>query len=124
MENPDENISRTERQDIGDADADRRTFFAAVGRFSVVTPPAITLLLPTSLTSQVIAQSGGRGDRDGRRGDNDFSPKLASNIFNGLWRRVPRRAAFDSLSHLTRIYARLYINERSRRFKDNNNKSE
>lgn len=40
------------------AEADRRKFLASLGRFSVVTPPAITLLLSTTLTSAAIAQSG------------------------------------------------------------------
>ncbi|MCW2317852.1 hypothetical protein M2322_003417 [Rhodoblastus acidophilus] len=40
------------------AEADRRKFLASLGRFSVVTPPAITLLLSTTLTSEAIAQSG------------------------------------------------------------------
>jgi len=43
-----------------EANADRRKFLAALGRFSVVTPPTITLLLSTALTSEAIAQSGGR----------------------------------------------------------------
>lgn len=56
---------------MDDAVTDRRKFLAACGRFSVVTPPAITMLLSTSLTSQAIAHSGGRGWRD-PRGDRDF----------------------------------------------------
>ena len=67
MENPN-------NEGIG-AEADRRKFLSALGRFSVVTPPAITLLLSTSLTSQAIAHSGGRGDPDcdrGGRHDRDF----------------------------------------------------
>lgn len=44
-----------------DADEDRRKFLAVCGRFAVVTPPAVTVLLSTSLTSQAVAQSGGRG---------------------------------------------------------------
>ena len=44
------------------AEADRRQFLSAVGKFSIATPPAITLLLSTSLTSPAIAMSGGRGD--------------------------------------------------------------
>jgi hypothetical protein len=44
-----------------EANADRRKFLAALGRFSVVTPPAITLLLSTALASEAIAHSGGRG---------------------------------------------------------------
>ena len=41
------------------ATADRRKFLAALGRFSAVTPPAITLLLSTTLSSEAIAHSGG-----------------------------------------------------------------
>jgi hypothetical protein len=60
-----------------DADQDRRKFMATCGKFAVVTPPAITMLLSTSLTSTAIAQSGGRGDpgggwdHDHGRGDQD-----------------------------------------------------
>ncbi len=43
------------------ADEDRRKFLATAGRFAVVTPPAISVLLSTSLTSSAVAQSGGRG---------------------------------------------------------------
>jgi hypothetical protein len=38
--------------------ADRRKFLAACGKFAVVTPPAITMLLSTSLTSNAITASG------------------------------------------------------------------
>ncbi|MBR0831423.1 hypothetical protein JQ596_38555 [Bradyrhizobium manausense] len=44
---------------------DRREFLKASGRFAVVTPPAISILLSTSLTSDAIAVSGVV-----RRGDN------------------------------------------------------
>jgi hypothetical protein len=50
-------------------DDDRRKFLAACGKFAVVTPPALTVLLSTSLNSKAIAYSGGRGDHD--RGDHD-----------------------------------------------------
>lgn len=40
-------------------DAARRQFLGKAGRFAVVTPPAITLLLGTSLGSQAIAGSTG-----------------------------------------------------------------
>jgi hypothetical protein len=58
------------------ADQDRRKFMTTCGKFAVVTPPAITMLLSTSLTSTAIARSGGRGDSDtdndpGRGGDRD-----------------------------------------------------
>jgi hypothetical protein len=60
-----------------EADQDRRKFMATCGKFAVVTPPAITMLLSTSLNSTAIAQSGGRGasaggwDDDHGRGDRD-----------------------------------------------------
>jgi hypothetical protein len=47
-------------------DADRRKFLAACGRFAVVTPPAVTLLLSTSLNSDAIARSG-NGDGGSER---------------------------------------------------------
>jgi hypothetical protein len=53
-----------------DACEDRRKFLATCGKFAIVTPPAITLLLSTSLHSQAIAMSGGKG-RDYDRRDYD-----------------------------------------------------
>ena len=47
---------------------DRRKFLASCGKFAAVTPPAVTMLLSTSLTSDAIARSGGRGSR----GNNGF----------------------------------------------------
>jgi hypothetical protein len=47
---------------------DRRNFLKSAGRFAAVTPPAITLLLSTSLTSDAIAYSGGKGSK----GNNGF----------------------------------------------------
>ena len=43
---------------------DRRNFLKSAGRFAAVTPPAITLLLSTSLTSGAIAHSGMGRDYD------------------------------------------------------------
>ncbi|RUV10193.1 hypothetical protein EOA91_31870 [Mesorhizobium sp. M1A.F.Ca.IN.022.04.1.1] len=37
----------------------RRDFLKKAGRFAAVTPPAITVLLGTSLNSKAIAKSGG-----------------------------------------------------------------
>ncbi|EIG56175.1 hypothetical protein Bra1253DRAFT_00783 [Bradyrhizobium sp. WSM1253] len=39
---------------------DRREFLRSCGRFAAVTPPTITALLSTSLTSSAIASSDGR----------------------------------------------------------------
>lgn len=49
-------------------DADRRKFLASCGKFAAVTPPALTMLLSTSLTSDAIASSG----RGGRPRDRDM----------------------------------------------------
>ncbi|EIG63675.1 hypothetical protein Bra1253DRAFT_00184 [Bradyrhizobium sp. WSM1253] len=40
---------------------DRREFLRSCGRFAAVTPPTITALLSTSLCSNAIASSDGRG---------------------------------------------------------------
>ena len=55
------------REPEPEVDADRRKFLASCGKFATVTPPALTMLLFTSLTSDAIASSGrgGKGrDRD------------------------------------------------------------
>ena len=45
-------------EDLGPEARDRREFLAKAGRFAAVTPPAVTLLLSTSLASKAIAASG------------------------------------------------------------------
>ncbi|MHC4041595.1 hypothetical protein RAD10_08195 [Bradyrhizobium sp. 23AC] len=60
-----------------DQDDDRREFLKTCGKFAVVTPPTITLLLSTSLTSDAIAQSGARavhGNNGWGNGGGDGSP--------------------------------------------------
>jgi hypothetical protein len=47
---------------------DRREFLKKCGRFAVITPPAITLLLSTSLSSDALAKSGGREGPAGKGG--------------------------------------------------------
>jgi hypothetical protein len=56
------------------ADEDRRKFLATCGKFAVVTPPAITLLLSTSLHSQAVAKSTGKGNNGYGNGGGDGSP--------------------------------------------------
>jgi hypothetical protein len=53
-------------------DDDRRKFLASCGKFAVVTPPAITMLLSTSLNSTAIASSGAGGGHWGGRGNNGY----------------------------------------------------
>jgi hypothetical protein len=57
-----------------EANEDRRKFLASCGKFAVVTPPAITMLLSTSLNSTAVAHSGkgGRGDGGGRGRGHDW----------------------------------------------------
>lgn len=55
------------REPEAEVDADRRKFLASCGKFAAVTPPTLTMLLSTSLSSDAIARSGGGGggrDRD------------------------------------------------------------
>jgi hypothetical protein len=47
-------------------DDDRRKFLAVCGKFALITPPALTVLLSTSLNSSAIAHSGSGGDGPGR----------------------------------------------------------
>ncbi|RWC30030.1 hypothetical protein [Mesorhizobium sp.] len=49
---------RTPETLVSEAQA-RREFLKKAGRFAAVTPPAVTLLLGTSLNSRAIAKSGG-----------------------------------------------------------------
>jgi hypothetical protein len=56
------------------ADEDRRKFLAKCGKFAAVTPPAITMLLSTSLNSTAIARSGGNGNNGHGNGGGDGSP--------------------------------------------------
>lgn len=51
--------------DIGGADSDRRAFLQNAGRLAIVVPPAMSLLLSTSMSSPAIAMSGG-----GQHGNN------------------------------------------------------
>lgn len=56
---------------------DRREFLKNCGRFAAVTPPTVTLLLSTSLTSAAIASSGGHivhGNNGFGNGGGDGSP--------------------------------------------------
>ncbi|MBB4424431.1 hypothetical protein GGD66_002977 [Bradyrhizobium sp. CIR48] len=60
-------------------DDDRREFLKTCGKFAAVTPPALTLLLSTSLTSDAIAKSGassaGPSGNNGKgNGGGDGSP--------------------------------------------------
>jgi hypothetical protein len=56
------------RQPLGSEDQARREFLKKAGRFAVITPPAITLLLGTSLDSRAIAGSAGSGGKGGSGG--------------------------------------------------------
>ena len=50
------------QQPSTDADLARRNFLKSCGKFAVVTPPAMSLLLSTSLDSPAVAASGANGD--------------------------------------------------------------
>ncbi|WP_424631329.1 hypothetical protein [Bradyrhizobium sp. SYSU BS000235] len=68
-------MPENEHNHLHQADEDRRKFLAACGKFAVVTPPAITLLLSTSLNSTAVATSGGnygKGNGKEKNGNNGF----------------------------------------------------
>lgn len=70
----------------GPADEDRRKFLAACGKFAVVTPPALTVLLSTSLNSEAVTRSGGGRDprtrpRDKGRDILDWLERLLDKLF-------------------------------------------
>lgn len=63
----------------GNEDDDRRAFLKTCGRFAAVTPPVMTLLLSTSLTSKAIARSGGlHGARQSDSGQSFFDNDRSS----------------------------------------------
>ena len=62
------------------ADADRRKFLATCGKFAAITPPAITMLLSTSLNSTAIARSGAKGNNGFGNGGGDGSPNGKTDI--------------------------------------------
>jgi hypothetical protein len=67
-------------------DEDRREFLKACGKFAAVTPPTITMLLSTSLTSEAIATSGAGGvyrDDKGNKGNDDKGNKGNNGWGNG-----------------------------------------
>jgi len=54
-------------------DEDRRQFLKSCGRFAIVTPPTVTALLSTSLTSTAMTNSGGgMGGKGGSKGNNGY----------------------------------------------------
>lgn len=54
-------------QNADTAATDRRKFLEACGKFAIVTPPTVTMLLSTSLNSTAVAASAG-----GQTGNNGF----------------------------------------------------
>ena len=79
--NTDEPVTDAEQ----DIDADRRKFLAACGRFAVVTPPAVTLLVSTSLHSDAIARSGGGGGGGGRPHPRPDRPSWLDRLLDWLF---------------------------------------
>jgi uncharacterized membrane protein YgcG len=64
------NDDKSESAPLASDDQARRDFLKKAGRFAVVTPPAITLLLGTSLDSRAIAKSAGSAGKGGSRPGN------------------------------------------------------
>jgi hypothetical protein len=60
-----EAMPQNEQKHLYEAAEDRRKFLASCGKFAVVTPPAITFLLSTTLNSTAVAQSAGNNGNHG-----------------------------------------------------------
>jgi hypothetical protein len=65
-----------------DTDLARRNFLKSCGRFAVVTPPAISLLLSTSLDSPAVAASGANGGPNGESSSSSASCGIFCQIGN------------------------------------------
>jgi len=51
-----------------EADSERRAFLKDCGRYAAITPPAVTMLLSTAMSSKAIAASSGRGGKGHGKG--------------------------------------------------------
>ncbi|MBP1885239.1 hypothetical protein [Sinorhizobium mexicanum] len=80
------------------SEEDRREFLKSCGRFAVVTPPAVTMLLSTSLTSNAIAKSGGGGKahRDNGWGNGPDGTNPGSSHGGGTSRGGPGKGQSQS----------------------------
>lgn len=66
--------------------ADRRQFLSTAGKFAAITPPAMTMLLSTSLSSPAIAASAASRCNDGGDGSSDDPPDEISRLLEELHR--------------------------------------
>jgi hypothetical protein len=66
-------------RDLETGAADRRAFLKSCGRFAATVPPAMTVLLSTSLASPAIAQSTGGGPRGNNGLGNGPDPQPPGN---------------------------------------------
>lgn len=64
---------------LTETETDRRAFLSAAGKFAVVTPPAMSLLLSTTMTSPAIAQSGAGRVRGNNGVGNGVDPQPPGN---------------------------------------------
>jgi hypothetical protein len=71
--------------DTAPAALDRRDFLTTAGKFALVTPPAMTMLLSTSLSSPAIAASGIGGGYGGSAASHEGKPPTWWNNWSGKW---------------------------------------
>ena len=67
------------------AAADRRKFLSTCGKFAIVTPPAVTMLLSTSLNSTAVAASTGgqNNNSQGQQGSGlPLGPLIVSTVIS------------------------------------------
>ncbi|WP_144051926.1 hypothetical protein [Sinorhizobium fredii] len=76
------------------SEEDRREFLKKCGRFAAITPPLVTMLLSTSLTSDAIAKSGA-DNRDGSGRDRPRRDRRARRVDQGRSADVAREGHGD-----------------------------
>jgi hypothetical protein len=59
------------KQSMTQADEDRRRFLKSCGRFAAVTPPALAVLMSTTLKAQASSNRHGHSDHGDHGGDDD-----------------------------------------------------
>jgi len=64
-------------------ETDRRKFLVSAGEFAALVPPAMTLLLSTTLNSPAIAQSGNNGVGNGEDPQPPGNPPINDGVGTG-----------------------------------------
>jgi hypothetical protein len=84
--------SKDQENELTSAQKDRRAFLESAGKFAIGVPPALVVLLSTSMSSSAIAQSTGGGGQETQEVQSvrRVSPRVRGRNIQSV-RRAPRR---------------------------------